>query len=83
MSLRHYLGMKAFALSLVLLVLGIASATGQTVVAADRTVTAPAPLSEKEPSLEAATAQNGSQASGSEIEHPRIATRPPTPLVRK
>lgn len=74
--------MKTFTLSLVLLVLGVATATGQTVSGTAVAVTA-APLSEKQASLEAATSQNGSQAEGGETADPRIATRPPTPLVRK
>lgn len=79
--------MKAFGLSLVLLVLGAAAATAQTTslttsLAASLDTRAAAPAAEKEPSLEAASQDIGSPAAG-EIEHSRLATRPPTPLVRK
>ena len=79
--MRHYLRMKPFTLSLILLLSGAASAAGQTVAAAARTANAPAPLSEKEPSLEAGAQQT--QAESVHGESSRIATRPPTPLVRK
>lgn len=72
--------MKPFTLSLILLLSGAASATGQT-VAASRTGNAPAPLSEEESPQEAGAQQN--QAESVQGENSRIATRPPTPLVRK
>jgi hypothetical protein len=69
--------MKAFALSFGLLILGAASATAQT--AAPVAVNA-APSPQKEPSLEADLPKIGSTA---DVEHSRLATRPPTPLVSK
>lgn len=73
--------MKAFCLSLALLILGAAAATAQT--ASLDTRAAAAPSAEKEPSLEAVSQHIGSPATAGESDHPRLATRPPTPLVRK
>lgn len=70
--------MKAFALSLVIVILGAASVAAQPVspVAVNA-----APSPQKEPSLEADTPKIGSTTG--EAEHSRLATRPPTPLVSK
>jgi hypothetical protein len=78
-ALRHYLGMKAFTLSLVLLILGFTAATGQTVSGS----VVVEPSSKAEPNLEAGSPAIGSPAATADVEHPRVATRPPTPLVRK
>lgn len=72
--------MKAFTLSLILLVLGVTAAAGQTVPA--NAVAAKAEPSPKpEPVMDAEAPVKGSTAAADE--RSRIATRPPTPLVSK
>lgn len=72
--------MKALTLSFVLLLLGIVSATGQTAPSQNPAVNA---ASQKEPALDADTPQAPALAAPDAQLAPRVATRPPTPLVRK